>query len=120
MIILVVLAAVFVWNSRLRFAGSEPTYTDIFYTTEADLQRSLDIYIPPDHNSSAPVVMILSGNQGSKSNFRYFANQLTPYGFAVVLPNFRIDPLTYSDSFCALAWIHANAIEYQFDLENAL
>ena len=99
----------------VRFAGPPPTIVDIYYADEPDIRRSLDIYLPTDDGLPVPVAIMLHGNRGDKTNFRYTADQLNAHGFAVVLPNYRIDPITYSDAFCALAWIHANAEQYGLD-----
>ncbi|OUL25290.1 hypothetical protein BV372_28200 [Nostoc sp. T09] len=51
-------------------------------------RRSLlsDLYIPNVH-SPAPVIVISHGLGTDSSNFRYLANHLASYGFAVVVPN---------------------------------
>jgi predicted dienelactone hydrolase len=45
-----------------------------------------DIYIPHLH-SPAPIIVISHGLGTDSSNFRYIANHLASYGFAVVVPN---------------------------------
>ena len=51
-------------------------------------QRELltDLYIP-NVESPAPVIVISHGLGTDSSNFRYLANHLASYGFAVVVPN---------------------------------
>lgn len=60
---------------------------------------------------------MLHGSLGNKTDFRYTAGQLTPHGFAVVLPSYRIDPITYADAFCALAWVYTHARQYDLDAD---
>jgi acetyl esterase/lipase len=108
----IAVAGVAIWYFVIRDTGPEPTYADIYYTNESDPRRSLDIFLPADEYLPAPVVMMLHGGLGNKSNFREVAKELTPHGFAVVLPSYRIDPMTYEDGFCALAWVHTNADAY--------
>ncbi|MGF1674747.1 MAG: alpha/beta hydrolase [Rivularia sp. (in: cyanobacteria)] len=45
-----------------------------------------DIYLP-NNPSSVPVIVISHGIGTDSSNFRYLADYLTTYGFAVVVPN---------------------------------
>ncbi|MDZ8054000.1 MAG: alpha/beta hydrolase [Aulosira sp. ZfuVER01] len=51
-------------------------------------RRSLltDLYVPNVQNA-APVIVISHGLGTDSSNFRYLANHLASYGFAVVVPN---------------------------------
>jgi acetyl esterase/lipase len=108
-------AGVAIWYFVIRNTGPEPTYGDIYYTNESDSRRSLDIFLPADEHLPAPVVMMLHGGLGNKSDFRAVAEELTPHGFAVVLPSYRIDPMAYEDGFCALAWVHTHADDYNLD-----
>lgn len=111
----IVLAGVAIWYFVIRDSEPEPTYADIFYTNETDTRRSLDIFLPEDSELPAPIVMMLHGGLGNKSDFREVAEELISHGFAVVLPSYRIDPMTYEDGFCALAWVHSNAEDYSLD-----
>ena len=115
--VIVIIGGITLWYYfRTRYSGSEPTFSDIFYTNESDPRRSLDIFLPLEETQPAPVVVLLHGGRGNKTDFRYTADQLTPHGFAVVLPSYRIDPMTYSDAFCALAWVHAHAEQYGLNM----
>jgi acetyl esterase/lipase len=111
----IVLAGVAIWYFVIRDSEPQPTYADIYYTNETDTRRSLDIFLPEDTDLPAPVTMILHGGLGNKSDFREVAEELTTHRFAVVLPSYRIDPMTYDDGFCALAWVHTNAEDYDLD-----
>jgi acetyl esterase/lipase len=101
-----------------RYKGTQPTHADIFYTGASDPRQSLDIYLPAEDERPAPVVMMFHGSLGNKTDFRYTASRLTSHGFAVVLPSYRIDPITYEDAFCALAWTHTHAKQYDLDTEH--
>jgi predicted dienelactone hydrolase len=57
-----------------------------FFDSIRNRHLSTDIYIP-DTQNPAPVIVISHGLGLDSSNFRYLANYLAKYGFAVIIPN---------------------------------
>jgi acetyl esterase/lipase len=96
--------------------------TSISYAEEEALQR-LDVYTPAQIDGPYPTVLAIHGGGFAAQSKSMYA-ELGPYfakqGFAFVAIDYRLAPEhTYpaqvSDSFCALAWLHANDDEYGFD-----
>jgi acetyl esterase/lipase len=90
-----------------------------------DRQQTLDIYFPTDGNSNGPwpVVVYIHGGgwtQGDKTQGKWLANWLNPYGYAVVLVNYRMYPDFYFPAFiedpkCAVRFLRAHAREYSLN-----
>ncbi|BAY22786.1 hypothetical protein NIES2100_25500 [Calothrix sp. NIES-2100] len=72
----------------LRQQGQFRAQEYILKFSDLSRQRELltDLYIP-HVKSPAPVIVISHGLGTDSSNFRYLANHLASYGFAVVVPN---------------------------------
>jgi acetyl esterase/lipase len=96
--------------------------TSITYAEDSPLQ-SLDVYLPSTEDGPYPTILAIHGG-GFHARSKALYAQIGPYyaqqGIALVAINYRLTP-TYSypaqvvDSFCALAWLHANHEEYGFD-----
>ncbi len=86
-------------------------------------EQILDLYLPRQAKGSRPVVLMLHEGNGSKEQFVIWGNMFSQEGYAVVSSNYRGwpqngYPLDVEDAFCALAWIHSHAAEYNFDTGN--
>ena len=78
----------------------------------------LDVY-QPQIEGSLPTVVLLSGAGYLKMYMVDTADFFVRRGYAVVTFNRALGPYPRleQDSFCALAWVHANAETYNFDTE---
>jgi acetyl esterase/lipase len=82
-----------------------------------------DIYLPSGDKIAYPTILMLHGGGGNPMNMAKIANYFMERGYAIVaagyrdMPHFKY-PRAIQDVFCAYAWIHQNATEYHFDLEN--
>lgn len=92
-------------------------------------RQVLDVYLPAeDSDTPYPVVYLLHGGglyDGDKSMMSELAVRFAEAGYAAVNANYRLIPAYYypaymEDTFCALAWIHAQAEEYHFDTEQVV
>ena len=96
--------------------------TDLPYAEERPSQR-LDVYLPTTGDGPYPTILGIHGGGfggGSKSLYRELGPYFAEQGYAFVAINYRLAPgdsypAQVADSFCALAWLHANAEEYGFD-----
>ena len=93
---------------------------NIPYISEQLKDQKLDIYTPNPVDGNTPVILAVHGGGGDKSDFLQFARYFAEKGYATVSINYRQMPKhTYpapmKDTYCALAWIYANAEEYHFD-----
>jgi acetyl esterase/lipase len=83
-------------------------------------EQTLDIYFSNEIEGPFPVVLMLHQGNGRKEQFVSWGLNFAKQGYAVVASNYRgwpgnAFPQDISDAFCALAWIHDNAEEYNFD-----
>ncbi len=110
---------------RTETPTSEPQRTPITFKTYNDIQygasqnQMLDVYQPQIEGQNLPTLMLIHGLGSGKFYLidaaEYFARQ----GYAVVVYNKGVGtyPRNEQDSFCALAWVHANADTYGFDTQ---
>jgi acetyl esterase/lipase len=79
----------------------------------------LDVYYQPQTEEAIPTIMLLSGTAMLKMYMVSTAEFFVRRGYAVVTFNKGLGeyPRNEQDSFCALAWVHANAETYNFDTE---
>jgi acetyl esterase/lipase len=77
----------------------------------------LDVYLPTGVEAPYPTVVYVTPPAFTDENvMRYYAPHLIEQGYAAV--GVRIRPQeSMPDSFCGLAWVHANAGEYGFDTQ---
>lgn len=100
-----------------RAHGQDATVvSDILYLGPEVPEARLDVYLPagveppyPTVVSVAPPVVPDEGHMG------FYAPRLIEQGYAAVGVRTRTDVNLTADSFCAVAWIHAHAVEYGFD-----
>jgi acetyl esterase/lipase len=88
-----------------------------------DLRQKLDIYLPPTGQAPYPTILAIHGG-GFRARSKELYQNIGPYfarqGYAFVAINYRLTPFfkypaQVADSFCALAWLHANHNTYGFD-----
>jgi len=112
-------------------ATSEPTpappsfelSADIAYVRDKNPKHTLDVYLPLDGEAPYPTLFMLHPGgfeDGSKEWMLPFASYFAAQGYASVVPNYRlmpeaIYPAQLQDSFCALAWTHANVERFGLD-----
>jgi acetyl esterase/lipase len=94
--------------------------------SEDHIRHTLDVYLPG--TGDGPFTTIIGIHGGAfRSRSKSLYAQIGPYfaqkGFAFVSINYRMAPIDsypaqVNDSFCALAWVHANSEEYGFDPEH--
>jgi acetyl esterase/lipase len=88
--------------------------------------QNLDIYFPTggdDINGPWPVVVYVHGGgwtQGDKTQGKWLANWLNPYGYMVVTVNYRMYPDFYFPAFiedpkCAIRFLRAHAGRYRLN-----
>ncbi|MBN1966945.1 MAG: alpha/beta hydrolase [Anaerolineae bacterium] len=98
-----------------------PTYPDVLYVPGGSrTNQVLDIYLPEDTDGPFPVVFIIHEMGATKWWYADQAARLNDLGYAAVAIEYRgitravpLGPV--NDSFCALAWLHAYAGEYDLD-----
>lgn len=89
---------------------------------EDDIRQKL-VYLPPTGESPYPTILAIHGGgfqARSKDIYKQIGLHYARQGYAFIAINYRLAP-AYSypaqvaDSFCALAWLHANREAYDFD-----
>lgn len=98
---------------------------DHFYHNDHDPMHMCDIARPSNHKGKLPVILHIHGGgwvYGHKdSYYKYYAMELSKYGYAVVTINYRLAfdhpfPSMIEDIFSALKWIEDNQENEQFDI----
>ena len=98
------------------------------YVPDGSHYQKLDVYLPEGEDGPFPTILAIHGggfSTGNKVTYYELANQFNELGYALVsidyrlTPNFKY-PAQVQDSFCALAWVHANAATYRFDTERII
>ena len=95
-----------------------PKAANVLYAGESATSDLLDVYTPDGGTSPYPVVIMYTTSSGSKSDLTDFGapQSVASMGYAVVTVGYRTSlPEMYSDAFCALAWVYANAQQYHLD-----
>lgn len=112
------------YQSAQEPVGSICTY-DHYYHDDQDPLHMCDIARPENHVGKLPVILHIHGGgwvYGHKdSYYRYYAMELSKYGYAVVTMNYRLAfdhpfPSMIEDIFSALHWIEDNQENEQFDI----
>ena len=90
---------------------------------EEDPIHNLNLYLPPTGEGPFPTILAIHGGgfrSRSKSLYNTIGRHFARNGYAFISINYRLAPKSsfpaqVEDSFCALAWLHANHEEYGFD-----
>jgi acetyl esterase/lipase len=98
------------------------------YVPDGSHYQKLDIYLPEEGDGPFPTIFTIHGGGfigGNKVKYYELANQFNELGYALVSIDYRLAPdFNYpafvQDSYCALAWVHANAATYGFDTERII
>ena len=98
---------------------------DVPYVPDGDVTQDLRIYLPEGIEGSLPTFFMIHGGAfryASKTLYDTLAHHFVERGYAVISINYRLlprfaYPAQVQDTFCALAWTHANADTYGFDPE---
>jgi len=98
---------------------------NLAYVPDGVIQQKLDLYMPTVDEGPFPVILVAHPGGGRKEQHAFWSRTLSEEGYAVVTTNRRGVPEDgfeemAADIFCTLAWIHSNAVEYNFDTENVL
>ncbi|KAA3643845.1 MAG: alpha/beta hydrolase [Chloroflexi bacterium] len=90
--------------------------------------QKLDVFLPTTGDGPYPTFIAMHGGgfaARSKALYQQIAREYASQGYAFVSINYRLTnkasyPAQVEDSFCALAWLHANAEIYGFDTERVI
>ena len=99
-------------------AGVTPKASDVLYTGDSVSSDLLDVYVPDGGTAPYPVVVMLTESSGDKNTLTNFGlpQFIVEQGYAAISVGYRgALPSNYSDAFCALAWVYANAQQYNLD-----
>ena len=98
---------------------------DHYYHVDKDPMHMCDIARPENSSGKLPVILHIHGGgwvYGHKDTYyRYYAMEMSKYGYAVVTMNYRLAfehpfPSMIEDIFSALSWIEHNQETEQFDI----
>jgi acetyl esterase len=106
---------------------SDEAIRDIPYSEESPKQ-ALDVHLPATDDGPYPTILAVHGGQlkyNSKALYSTLGPCFAATGYALVAMSYRLTatdgyPAQVEDSFRALAWLHANADEYGFDLDRVV
>jgi acetyl esterase/lipase len=73
------------------------------------------MYLPDDGNGPLPTVLLIHAAYLKKSDYAQMAEHLAEGGYAVVPISWQVSKKVVDETFCALAWVHANGEAYGFD-----
>lgn len=112
------------FSTETALPQNTPTHADLPYIDNSNPRHLLDVYLPAAASPPYPTLLMMHGGGfqfGSKAMLDWVATHFAGQGYAVVVPNYRLSasggyPNQVNDAFCALAWVHANAATYQFDM----
>ena len=108
-------------------AGNVEKHGFLAYAEDSPLQK-LDVYLPGEGEGPFPTFIGIHGggfSSRSKSMYGIIAHYFAQKGYAFVAIDYRLSPKDsypahVEDSFCALAWVYANAETYGFDLDRVI
>jgi acetyl esterase/lipase len=113
--IFLIITMLFCLNLAISAQDEEIPVRNIVYADANPRRQRLDVYLPEELNAPAPTIVILHGGRGNKAEHVAWATHLVEQGYAVILPNYRIQPAQHTDGFCAVAWAHTHTEDYLFD-----
>lgn len=97
--------------------AQDPTvYQDIPYYEPDVSDAVLDVYIPSTVEPPYPTLIYITPMADTdEGQIEFYVPHLIEQGYAVVGVRIRPEGHIWQDSFCGLAWVHANAAEYGLD-----
>lgn len=104
-------------TSVSQLQAQDPTvYQDIpFYGPDVS-DAVLDVYTPSAVEPPYPTVVYITPMANTDEGLiRFYVPHLIEQGYAVVSVRIRPAGHIWDDSFCGLAWVHANAADYGLD-----
>ena len=107
---------------------SELPWFSVSYITDGNPRQKLDVHFPEVGEGPFPTIFAIHGGGfigGNKNAYYKDASYFNELGYAFVSIDYRLAPdfnypAQVEDSFCALAWVHANAATYRFDTERII
>lgn len=109
-------------NTPVPFEMFGETLVDIPYCTTVSPPEKMDLYFPESGGPWPAVVYVHGGSwmHGDKSEALMFAREMTSQGYLVVSVNYRLYPAgtfpaMIQDVKCAIRFLRANAVQYNFD-----
>jgi len=84
----------------VQVGGYHPTVTDSPYGDHP--RQTLDIYLPPEQDQPAPLLVWFYGGSwasGDKSGYAFIARRFTAMGYAVAIHNYRLVPDVHFPAF---------------------
>ncbi|MHB8874367.1 MAG: alpha/beta hydrolase fold domain-containing protein [Myxococcaceae bacterium] len=106
------------------FAGCGPAERlGVAYDERYGSDTVMDVYLPEGGGTLRPAVLLVHGGAwvaGSKENYTQTAGRLARSGYVAATINYRLAPgsrypAAIQDSWCALSFLRAHAIEYGLD-----
>lgn len=105
-------------------SGEYDIFPNIIYSTANNTELKLDLYLPKNHSTPLPTLMLFHGGGWVAGQKERNVLQLLPYlslGWAVVNVEYRLArnspaPAAVEDCRCALRWVAYHAKEYNFDI----
>ncbi|MDX2139525.1 MAG: alpha/beta hydrolase [Chloroflexota bacterium] len=108
------------------YADELPRPIRTAYDDDLRVQQALNLYLPEQAAPPYPTILMIHGGgflDGSLQTLSPLARAFQREGYAVVNITYRlvpdgIYPAPVEDAFCALAWVAANAREYDLDMRH--
>jgi acetyl esterase/lipase len=104
-----------------------PAFADVPYVPDGSEEQRLDIYLPEEAEGRLPAILLIHGAGMSKHESRVLslASFAVEHGYAGIAIDYGMglgaaEPKHLEDTFCALAWIYANADGYGLDRERVV
>ena len=114
-------------SAPIQLKNNVQKFVSIAYAENSPFQK-LDVYLPGDSEGPFPTFIGIHGggfSSRSKAMYGLMGHHFAQNGYAFVAIDYRLSPQSsypahVEDSFCALAWVHANAETYGFDLNRLI
>ncbi|MCP4541617.1 MAG: alpha/beta hydrolase [Chloroflexi bacterium] len=93
---------------------------DVPYVADGDYKQKLDLYLPSSGDGPFPTLFVIHGGGDNKRDMAPLTHYFAERGYAAISIDHRDMPyakypLPVQDTFCAMAWTHANASTYGLD-----
>lgn len=115
---LILLFILLMLSTSVGYSQSGPTYSDIPYVPDGTPIQVVDIYLPETGVGPFPTILEFHCANCAPGGSRHMRRHLLEQGYALVAVDFNESPSNWAgvkDSFCALAWLHTEGIEYNLD-----